>query len=51
MAFLLNRVLIEDAFLYLSSRLPEKLTERDKGYLEALQHYKRHLESTLKDIN
>lgn len=49
MSTFLNNLLVDDAFLYLSSRLPETLSEQDKGYLQGLSDFRRHLLEVLKD--
>lgn len=44
----LSEALIDDAFLHLSARLPQELSEKDRAYLQALRDFRRHLLTTLR---
>jgi hypothetical protein len=44
---ILNHALIDDAFLHLSAPLPEIFGEYEKGYLQGLKDFRRHLKDSL----
>jgi hypothetical protein len=44
---IINHALIDDAFLHLSAPLPEIFGEYEKGYLQALKDFRRHVKDSL----
>jgi hypothetical protein len=45
----IDHALIDDAFLHLSAKLPEVLGEYEKGYLQGLKDYRRHVKTVLSE--
>jgi hypothetical protein len=46
---IINHALIDDAFLHLSAPLPEIFGEYEKGYLQGLKDFRRHVKTVLSE--